>query len=73
MPRVKVLTPLADEVSAGIVCFMVEGLAPAQVVEKLRAANVVASVTPPFYPAEYARLSAGLIDVEAALAAVRAL
>ena len=39
--------------------------------------RVVASVTPPFYRPAYARLAAGLItveeDVEAALAAVRAI
>jgi isopenicillin-N epimerase len=77
MPKVHLVTPLADELSAGIVCFSVDGSTPPQVVEKLRAANVVASVTPPFYPTAYARLSAGLInldaDVERALAAVRAL
>jgi selenocysteine lyase/cysteine desulfurase len=77
MPKVRVVTPLADELSAGIVCFAVEGLEPRAVVERLRAANVIASVTPPFYKPSYARLAAGLItlegDVDAALAAVRAL
>jgi selenocysteine lyase/cysteine desulfurase len=77
LPRVKVMTPMAAALSAGIVCFSVDGRTPGQVVERLRKANVVATVTPPFYEPAYARLSAGLItlesDVNAALAAVRAL
>jgi selenocysteine lyase/cysteine desulfurase len=77
MPKVRVVTPQADELSAGITCFAVDGLEPPAVVERLRAANVVASVTPGFYRPPYARLAAGLItlesDVDAALAAVRAL
>jgi selenocysteine lyase/cysteine desulfurase len=77
MPKVRVVTPRADELSAGIVCFAVDGMEPHAVVERLRAANVVASVTPPFYQPTYARLAAGLItlesDVYATLAAVRAL
>jgi isopenicillin-N epimerase len=77
LPRVTVLTPRADELSGGIVCFLVEGLAPPEVVKRLRAKRIVASVTPPFYPTPYVRLSAGLIndeaDVETALAAVRSL
>ena len=77
MPHVKVMTPLADELSAGIVCFTVDGLAPAEVVSRLRKAGVLATVTPPFYTPAYARLAAGLInlesDVDQAVAAVRAL
>jgi selenocysteine lyase/cysteine desulfurase len=77
MPKVHVVTPRADDLSAGIVCFAVDGYEPRAVVERLRAANVVASVTPSFYQPAYARLAAGLItleaDVDAALAAVRAL
>jgi selenocysteine lyase/cysteine desulfurase len=75
-PRVKLATPMADEVSAGINCFTVDGQTPAQTVNRLRAKGVVASVTPPFYSPPYARLSAGLVtvesDVERALGAVRA-
>jgi selenocysteine lyase/cysteine desulfurase len=77
MPRVQVVTPLSDELSAGIVCFSVAGIEPAVVVSRLRNASIIASVTPPFYKPTYARLSAGLItvekDIERALAAVRAL
>jgi isopenicillin-N epimerase len=77
MKRVKVVTPMAAALSAGIVCFSVDGMNPAEVVARLRKANVIATVTPPFYEPAYVRLSAGLItvesDVKAALAAVRAL
>jgi selenocysteine lyase/cysteine desulfurase len=77
MPRVKVATPRGDEVSAGIACFTVDGLTPEQIVSRLRAKNVVATVTPRFYAPTYARLSAGLItleaDIDRALAAVRAI
>jgi selenocysteine lyase/cysteine desulfurase len=77
MPKVRLVTPRTDDLSAGIVCFSIDGLEPPAVVERLRAANVVASVTPSFYKPTYARLAAGLItlesDVDAALAAVRAL
>jgi hypothetical protein len=55
----------------------VDGIAPPEVVARLRKPNVVATVTPPFYEPAYVWLSAGLItlesDVNAALAAVRAL
>src|SRR5262249_37846709 len=77
MPKVRVVTPQPDELSAGITCFAVEGLEPHEVVERVRKQNVVASVTPGFYNPPYARLAAGLInlesDVDRAIAAVRAL
>jgi selenocysteine lyase/cysteine desulfurase len=77
MPRVKVKTPAATTLSAGLICFEVDGLEPHAVVEKLRAQGVVASVTPGFYTPAYARLAPSLMtveaDVERTLAAVRAL
>jgi len=77
MRRVAVATPLAEELSAGIVCFSVDGVPPPEVVARLHERKIVASVTPPFYDPPYARLAAGLYtvesDVEAALAAVRAI
>jgi isopenicillin-N epimerase len=75
MRHVTLYTPRATEVSAGLVCFDVAGLAPADVVERLWARRVVATVTP--YSTSYARLAPGLLnspqDVDAALRAVRAL
>ena len=75
MKQVHVHTPMAADVSAGIVAFEVAGLKPEQVVAKLLEKNIVASTSP--YRVTYARLSAGLIndepEVDAALRAVRGL
>jgi isopenicillin-N epimerase len=77
LPKVKVRTPLADELSAGIICFEVDGLTPKQVVERLLANDIVASTTPDFYVPPYARLAPSLLtletDVDRAVAAVAAL
>jgi len=66
---------MADELSAGIVCFDVEGMPAQQVVDRLRQRKIIASVTP--YKTLYARLSPGLLtspaEVETTLAAVRTL
>jgi isopenicillin-N epimerase len=66
---------MEDELSAGIVCFDVQGKPAQQVVDELRKKKIVASVTP--YKTLYARLSPGLLnspaEVETALAAVREL
>jgi len=73
--RVRLYTPAADELSAGIVCFDVEGLSPGAVVDRLASRRIVATVTP--YARAYARLAPGLLntpaDVDRAVAAVRAL
>jgi len=75
MPKIKLYTPMADELSAGIVCFDVEGMPAQQVVDRLRQRKIIASVTP--YKTLYARLSPGLLtspaEVETTLAVVRAL
>jgi len=72
MPHIKLYTPMADELSAGIVCFDVEGMSADPVVAALRKRNIIASVTP--YKTLYARLSPGLLvspaEVDATLAAV---
>jgi isopenicillin-N epimerase len=62
MPRVRLHTPLSQELSAGIVCFEVAGLTPQQVVERLRQRGIIASVTP--YAISYARLAPGLLNSE---------
>ncbi len=62
--RVKLVTPRARDLSAGIVCFEIEGLKPAEIVERLAAKRIVASVTPPFYEPEYARLAPSLLTLE---------
>jgi isopenicillin-N epimerase len=73
MQNVKLYTPMTDELSAGIVCFDVNGVKAESVVDQLRKKKIVASVTP--YKTLYARLSPGLLtspaEVETTLAAVR--
>jgi selenocysteine lyase/cysteine desulfurase len=68
-------TPMAAELSAGIVCCEVEGVDPASAVSRLRAAGVIASQTP--YAASYLRFGTSLLvdepDVDRTLAAVRGL
>jgi selenocysteine lyase/cysteine desulfurase len=76
LPHVRLVTPVAENVSAGLVCFDVDGMPAPKAVERLRAEHrIVASVTP--YAVEHVRLGCGLqldeADVDAAIAAVRAL
>ena len=73
---VHVITPLADELSAGIVCFELDSLSAREAVDVLRARHrIVASVTP--YAEEFVRLGPSIAngpeDVDATLRAVRAL
>lgn len=53
--HVTLVTPLTEELSAGIVCFDVRGMSPRAVVNRLREQNIVATVTP--YATQYARLA----------------
>jgi selenocysteine lyase/cysteine desulfurase len=74
--HVRLVTPIADNVSAGLVCFDVADLPAPEVVKRLRDEHrIVASVTP--YAVEHVQLGCGLqvdeADVDAALAAVRAI
>ena len=46
--------------SAGLVCFEVAGLAPAEVVKRLAARKIIASDTP--YATSYARFTPGLLN-----------
>jgi selenocysteine lyase/cysteine desulfurase len=75
MKHVILHTPLADEVSSGIVTFEVAGLEPAAVVRRLHEQRIVASTTP--YATSFARLAPGLLnspaEIERALGAIRAL
>ena len=70
--NVRLVTPMAEEVSAGIVCFEVDRLDPPTAVMRLRERRIAASVTP--YAQPYVRLGTGLwvdeADVDAALAAI---
>lgn len=75
MKHVTLHTPMADEISAGIITFEVAGLAPEKVVEKLKEKRVIATTTP--YATSYARLAPGLLntpqDIDMALREIRAL
>lgn len=75
MAHVTLHTPRSDGLSAGLVCFEVRGLAPLEVVARLRARKIVATVTP--YSPSYARLAPGLLNtpgqVDSVLRAMRAL
>ena len=66
-------TPMADRLSAAIVCFDVPGVPAAEVVRRLALEGIVASATP--YAVSHARLSPGLwntpAEIDAAVAAVR--
>jgi selenocysteine lyase/cysteine desulfurase len=75
LPRVRLHTPMADELSAGIVCFDLDRLSPPEAVRRLRERAIVATVTP--YARQHARLAAGIFnrpdEVETVLGAVREL
>lgn len=75
MRHVRLRTPRGDRLSAGIVCFDVEGMKPEEVVKRLLARRVIASTAP--YAASCVRLAPSLLntpaEVEAALREVRAL
>jgi selenocysteine lyase/cysteine desulfurase len=70
--KVKLVTPMSPDLSAGIVCFDVSGYRAREVVERLASDRIAASVTP--YADEHVRLGAGLwndeADVDAAIRAV---
>jgi selenocysteine lyase/cysteine desulfurase len=72
LANVRLVTPMAEEVSAGIVCFEIDGLDPPTAVQRLRDKKIAASVTP--YEQPYVRLGTGLwvdeADVDAALGAI---
>ena len=73
LPAVRLYTPLDEDLSAGIVCFDVGNLKPAEVVGRLRERGIIASTTP--YATSYARVAPGLLntpeEIETALRAIR--
>ncbi|HYX87746.1 MAG TPA: aminotransferase class V-fold PLP-dependent enzyme [Gaiellaceae bacterium] len=75
MRHVTVHTPRSDSLSAGLVCFEVRGLSPQQVVDRLLARGIVATVTP--YTPSYARLAPSILnrpaEIQRAVRAIRAL
>lgn len=75
LAHVTVHTPLADELSSGIITFDVAGATPAAVVERLHARGIVASTTP--YAVSHARLAPSLLnspeEIDRAVAEIAAL
>jgi selenocysteine lyase/cysteine desulfurase len=60
MPNVKLYTPRGSKLSAGLVCFDVNGMRPGIVVQRLLAKKVFASSSP--YATSYARLAPSLLN-----------
>jgi isopenicillin-N epimerase len=75
MRHVKLHTPRSGSLSAGLVCFEVDGLSPQQVVDRLLARGIVATVTP--YAQSYARVAPSVLntpaEIDRTLRAIRAL
>lgn len=75
IPGIEVITPMDEELSAGIVCCDVEGRSPHAAVDQLRRREIVATVTP--YAVEYLRFSPSIRntpeEVETAIRAVHEL
>ena len=75
LPRVRLHTPMSADLSAGIICFEVDGHTPEEVVAHLGARGIVASTSP--YRVSYARLAPSLLndeaEVERSVAAIAAL
>jgi selenocysteine lyase/cysteine desulfurase len=73
--NVRMRTPAPRSLSAGLVCFDVDGRDPSDVVARLAERRIVASVTP--YARRHVRLGPGIVntveDVDAAVRAVAAL
>ncbi|WP_416669278.1 aminotransferase class V-fold PLP-dependent enzyme [Egbenema bharatensis] len=60
MAHITLYTPMEQTLSAGIVCFDVEGMRPQEVVQELQKRNIIASTTP--YSPSYARLTPGIYN-----------
>lgn len=75
MSHVRLITPRDDALSAGIVCFNVEGRSPSDVVAHLAERDIVATITP--YAVSHARLTPCIYnsptEVDAVLREIRAL
>ena len=75
IPHLTLHTPRDPELSAGIIAFEVDRIAPKDVVKMLLERRIIASASP--YKVSYARLAPSLVntpeEVDAAVAAVRAI
>lgn len=75
MAHVTLYTPMSESLSAGIVCFDVDGMSALAAVDHLRARGIVASVTP--YARRHARLTPSIRntprEIETVLREIRAM
>jgi len=75
MRHVKLYTPMGNKLSAGLICFDVEGMKPEEVVSRLLARRIIVSTSP--YGVPYARLAPSLLnspeEIETTLREIRAL
>lgn len=75
LPHVQLHTPMSPALSAALVCFEVRGVPAGEVVKRLHARKIIASVTP--YASAYARLSPAILntpeEIDAALREIRAM
>ena len=75
MPTVKLYTPKSPELSAGLVCFDVNGIKPETVVQSMHDKGIIMSSTP--YRQSYARFAPSLInnenEIDRALAEIQAM
>jgi isopenicillin-N epimerase len=73
MKHVKLYTPQGNKMSAGIICFDIEGMKSDAVVKKLLEKSIIASTAP--YKNSYARLAPSLLntpeEIDTTLKAVR--
>lgn len=75
MSHVKLYTPMSSELSAGLVCFDVDGIGPDEVVKRMHDKGIIMSSTP--YRDSYARFAPSLInnenEIDRALAEIAAM
>ena len=58
--KVQLRTPLSEKLSSGIICFEIDGLAPQEVVKRLREKNIFISQSP--YAKSYVRITPSLFN-----------
>ncbi|PYT35275.1 MAG: aminotransferase [Acidobacteria bacterium] len=73
--KVRLLTPMSDSLSSGIVCFEIDGMKPQAAVDRLMQRRIIASETP--YATQYVRVAASVLntpeEMDATLREIRSL